>query len=154
MPRDIRRIFKASVINPVAVDRVLTYAPGYLVIAGEHFERLGENDPRSKFPSAEFVDLGSRTVLPGFVDTHVHLPQFKIMGIGAGELLTWLNTYTYPEEARFADRIRRQISHHSLMPLSRMERRPPSSIHRCTSKRPMSRSVAQAKGVRASSAKS
>jgi guanine deaminase len=25
------------------------------------------------------------------------------MGIGAGELLTWLNTYTYPEEARFAD---------------------------------------------------
>ena len=41
--------------------------------------------------------------MPGFVDTHVHLPQFAIMGIGSGELLSWLNTYTYPEEARFAD---------------------------------------------------
>src|SRR5437867_7003642 len=26
-----------------------------------------------------------------------------MMGVGEGELLTWLNTYTYPEEARFAN---------------------------------------------------
>ncbi len=101
--RDLRRIFKGLVMNPVAVDRVEVHDPGYLVVAGEKIEQLGSDDPRPKFPSAEYVDLGSKTILPGFVDTHVHLSQFAIMGIGAGELLTWLNTYTYPEEARFAD---------------------------------------------------
>ena len=46
--------------------------------------------------------MEQKRILPGFVDTHVHLPQFRIMGVGAGDLLTWLNTYTYPEEARFS----------------------------------------------------
>jgi guanine deaminase len=41
--------------------------------------------------------------VPGFVDAHVHLPQYAIMGKGTGELLTWLSTYTFPEEARFSD---------------------------------------------------
>ena len=103
MPRDLRRVFKGSVMNPVAPDRVDVYAPGYLVIAGEEIEQLSHDDPRPKYPSAEFVDLGNKTILPGLIDTHVHLAQFAIMGAGAGELLTWLNTTTYPEEARFAD---------------------------------------------------
>jgi guanine deaminase len=61
------------------------------------------DDPRPAVPFAEFIDLGNKTILPGFVDTHVHLAQFGIMGVGSGELLTWLNTYTYPEEARLAN---------------------------------------------------
>ncbi len=99
----LRRIFKSLVMNPVARDRIDVYDPGYLVIADEKIERLSRDDPRSQFPSAEFVDLSDKLVLPGFIDTHVHLPQFAIMGIGSGELLAWLNDYTYPEEARFAN---------------------------------------------------
>src|SRR5215470_7644734 len=100
---DLRRIFKAAVINPVALDRVDSYDAGYLIINGDRIERLTRDDPRPALPSAEFTDLGNKIVVPGFVDAHVHLPQFAIMGVGSGELLTWLNTYTYPEEARFAD---------------------------------------------------
>lgn len=100
---DLRRIFKASVMNPVASDRVDRYDPGYLVVSGERIESLTKDDPRGTLPSAQYVDLGMSVIMPGFVDTHVHLPQFAIMGLGSGELLTWLNTYTYPEEARFAD---------------------------------------------------
>lgn len=88
-------------MNPIAHDRVDSYAPGYLVVAGEKIERLTTDDPRSAFPSAEYIDCGGRTILPGFVDTHVHLPQFGIMGIGVGGLLDWLKAYTYPEEMRF-----------------------------------------------------
>jgi guanine deaminase len=98
-----RRVFKALVMNPLAPDRVEVYDPGYLVVADEKVERLSPEDPREEFPAAGFIDLGRQVILPGLVDTHVHLPQFAIMGIGAGELLSWLNTYTYPEEARFAD---------------------------------------------------
>jgi guanine deaminase len=98
-----RRIFKALVMNPVAPEQVERYDPGFVIVAGDKFERLTGDDPRPEFPSAEFVDLDGKVILPGFVDTHVHLPQFGIMGVGKGELLTWLNTYTYPEETRFAD---------------------------------------------------
>jgi guanine deaminase len=90
-------------MNPVARDRIDTYAPGYLVVSGGVIEELTGEDPRPKLESPDFTDLGSQTIVPGFVDTHVHLPQFRIMGIGTGELLSWLTNYTYPEETRFAD---------------------------------------------------
>lgn len=100
---DSRRIFKGVVANPLAADRVEFYDPGYLVIAGEKIAQLTKFDPRPAFPTAEFTDFDRQMIVPGFVDTHLHLPQFAIMGIGYGELLTWLNTYTYPEETKFAD---------------------------------------------------
>lgn len=44
-------------------------------------------------------------IIPGFVDTHTHAPQYVNAGRGLGmPLLDWLNTYTFPAEAKFADR--------------------------------------------------
>jgi guanine deaminase len=101
--RDIRRIFKGLVMNPVSIDRVDFYHPGYVVTYQGRIDRLTPHDPRPDFPDAEFTDFGNNAILPGFVDTHVHLPQFAIMGIGAGSLLEWLNGYALPEESRFSD---------------------------------------------------
>jgi guanine deaminase len=42
--------------------------------------------------------------LPGFVDTHVHFPQTRVLGSASGPLLDWLATSVFPEEARFVDR--------------------------------------------------
>lgn len=37
---------------------------------------------------------------PGFIDTHIHAPQYPNAGIfGKSTLLDWLNTYTFPLEA-------------------------------------------------------
>lgn len=41
--------------------------------------------------------------LPGFVDTHLHYPQTRIIGSATGPLLDWLARSTFPEEARFRD---------------------------------------------------
>lgn len=98
-----KRLFKASIINPVSPDRVDRFEPGYLVINGGVIEGLSREDPRPTTGPADFVDLERLTIVPGFVDTHVHLPQFGIMGVGTGELLSWLQNYTYPEEERFID---------------------------------------------------
>jgi len=97
------RIFKGVLFNPIARDRVDLYDPGFLIVQGEKIVRVQSSDPLPEFPNAEFRDLKEKVLLPGFVDTHVHLPQFAIMGAGNGELITWLNTHTYPEEAQFAD---------------------------------------------------
>ncbi len=90
-------------MNPVAFDRVDAYDPGYLVVHDGRIESIGSADPRPQFPDAEFLDFNGDAILPGFVDTHVHLPQFAIMGLGSESLLDWLDRLTYPEEARFSD---------------------------------------------------
>jgi guanine deaminase len=98
----LRRIHKGLVVNPVSAESSNIMDPGYLVVSGGKIDRVSLEDPRPDYPDAEFMDHGKKSILPGLIDTHVHLPQFAIMGTG-GELLTWLNKYTYPEEARFAD---------------------------------------------------
>jgi guanine deaminase len=98
----VRQIFKALVINPVSLDSVEYYNPGFLMIEGEQIISLSSVEPRRDL-AAERIDLTGRVILPGMIDTHVHLPQFAVMGIGSGELLEWLDTYTYPEETRFSD---------------------------------------------------
>ena len=42
-------------------------------------------------------------IAPGFVDTHLHLPQLDVLGSYGEQLLDWLNRYTFPNEQRFAD---------------------------------------------------
>jgi len=51
----------------------------------------------------ERIDHRGRLILPGFIDTHVHMPQLEVIASYGTELLAWLNTYTFPAEMRFAD---------------------------------------------------
>lgn len=45
-----------------------------------------------------------QVILPGFVDLHVHAPQWAQAGTALDlPLYDWLNTYTFPLEAKFAD---------------------------------------------------
>ncbi|KAL7806619.1 Metallo-dependent hydrolase [Trichoderma gracile] len=43
-------------------------------------------------------------LIPGFVDTHNHAPQWMQRGLGQGmHILDWLDSITFPNEAKFAD---------------------------------------------------
>ena len=45
-----------------------------------------------------------KNISPGLVDLHIHAPQYNFRGMGMDlELLDWLNTYTFPSEAKFKD---------------------------------------------------
>ncbi len=59
-----------------------------------------ENSPRD---GAEIVDYRDHVIIPGFVDTHVHLPQVNIRAKWKPNLLEWLENYVFPEETRFLD---------------------------------------------------
>jgi guanine deaminase len=43
-------------------------------------------------------------LVPGFVDTHLHFPQTRVLGSASGPLLEWLERAVFPEESRFAER--------------------------------------------------
>ena len=76
---------------------------GVLVDAG-CIRSVGEASAlRAAHPEARVTDYGSGLILPGFVDGHVHYPQTAIIASWGKRLIYWLNTYTFPEEARFHD---------------------------------------------------
>ncbi|MDP3820692.1 MAG: guanine deaminase [Burkholderiales bacterium] len=63
------------------------------------------NGAQPEAPDASWArqDHRGQLILPGFIDTHVHMPQLEVIASYGTELLDWLNTYTFPAETRFAD---------------------------------------------------
>jgi guanine deaminase len=49
-------------------------------------------------------DYGTCLVIPGFIDPHIHFPQYRILAAPAGSLMEWLARYTFPEEALYGDK--------------------------------------------------
>ncbi|MBK6868697.1 MAG: guanine deaminase [Burkholderiales bacterium] len=56
-----------------------------------------------QYPDVPVTHLPGRILAPGFIDTHVHYPQLDVIGSPAEGLLPWLQHYTFPAEAQFAD---------------------------------------------------
>ena len=49
------------------------------------------------------IDHRPHLIMPGFIDPHIHFPQLQVIASWGAQLLDWLNTYTFPAEAEFAD---------------------------------------------------
>ena len=91
--------------NPfLAANALVSYADGALAIENGKVVDCGDYISIAKaHPDAPVRDLRGGYILPGFIDTHVHFPQVRILGgLGYG-LLDWLEQLTLPEETRFAD---------------------------------------------------
>ncbi len=58
---------------------------------------------RSAYPNAASADLRGGFLLPGFIDTHIHFPQLRVLGGLGRSLLDWLEYCALPEEALMAD---------------------------------------------------
>lgn len=75
------------------------------MITGVH----GADDPLRPTLEAELGEVFLRLPpghfgLPGFVDLHIHAPQYPQLGLALDEPLeVWLQKYTFPLEARYAD---------------------------------------------------
>jgi len=99
------RIHKGLIFNPVSATKMEILNPGYLVISDKgRIEGLFRKNPKRNFPGAVLTDYGKKVIVPGLIDTHVHLPQYAFAGIGNLELLPWLEKYTFPRESRFSDK--------------------------------------------------
>jgi guanine deaminase len=73
--------------------------PGTLQIDGQviqdiQWDHIAEN---AEYGGSDFL------ITPGFIDAHLHLPQFDIIGAHGLPLLDWLQQHTFPAEAKWAD---------------------------------------------------
>ena len=90
--------------NPFAGGALRAEADGGLLVrAGGIVDRGSFAEVRARYAGDEVVDLTGGLVLPGFVDTHVHFPQVRVIGGLGMPLLDWLQRCALPEEARLSD---------------------------------------------------
>lgn len=55
-----------------------------------------------KYSGIPCTDYKDDLIIPGLTDLHVHAPQYTFRASGMDlELLDWLNTYAFPQEARY-----------------------------------------------------
>ena len=91
--------------NPfLTANALVAHTDGALAIENGKVVDCGDYSTVAKaHPDAPVRDLRGGYILPGFIDTHVHFPQVRILGGLGYELLDWLEQLTLPEEARLAD---------------------------------------------------
>jgi guanine deaminase len=113
MSSDTRRTaYRASIVHCLAdpaevpaqdayrffEDGLLIVEDGIVQAVGEARELMGSLDA-----DVALVEYPDALITPGFIDTHIHLPQTGMIGAYGEQLLDWLNTYTFPCERRFED---------------------------------------------------
>jgi guanine deaminase len=78
---------------------------GLLIIEDGRIKAAGEaQELTPTLPAATPVDAWPDClILPGLIDTHIHLPQTQVIASFGAQLLDWLQNYTFVEEQRFAD---------------------------------------------------
>jgi len=55
--------------------------------------------------TTERADIGGNDhfITPGLIDTHLHLPQFDLIGAHGMPLLRWLDEVVFPAEIKWSD---------------------------------------------------
>jgi 5-methylthioadenosine/S-adenosylhomocysteine deaminase len=78
------------------------FDPGAVAVTGDRIVAVGAAEDFADWEAVRRIDTAGMVVLPGFVDTHQHLFQYLMRGLGEGlELWPWLSGFMWP----FADAI-------------------------------------------------
>ena len=102
--RDVDFILhNASVVTMDAEAR--QFEQGALAIEADRIVGVGpEEEIQAEFRAAEKVDLRGRTVIPGLVNAHTHVPMTLMRGLEDDRRLdVWLLGYMMPVEREFVD---------------------------------------------------
>lgn len=101
MSADDRYGLKGHVIYCKTKDKWEICENGYLICRGNEVEGVYPVLPEH-WADIPVEDYGDRLLIPGLVDLHIHAPQYTFRGLGMDmELLEWLETNTFPEEAKY-----------------------------------------------------
>ncbi len=70
---------------------------GDILIEGKRIAKVGRE---LRVENAEVIDCSDKVIVPGLIQTHVHLAQVLFRGLAEGRsLLEWLREYIYPLES-------------------------------------------------------
>ncbi|WP_425448948.1 guanine deaminase [Dethiothermospora halolimnae] len=97
------KILKGNIIFTPELGKFSMHEDSYIIVENNKVKSICKTLP-AEYKNFEVDDYGNKLIIPGFVDLHFHAPQYANRGLGLDkELLPWLEDYTFPEEAKFAD---------------------------------------------------
>lgn len=100
----MKKVYKAHILFTKEKDRFEILENGYIAVENGLVTGTATRLEDLDAAGAEVVDFGNRLLIPAMMDMHVHAPQVHNQGVAMDlELLPWLQNYTFPEEARYAD---------------------------------------------------
>jgi guanine deaminase len=100
--RNETKIFRCKVFNPKSLEYYEYIEDALLVLENEKILDIGEyQELIVKYDEEHVIDKRKFYLIPGLIDTHIHLPQFEAKSCGYGELLDWLEKYIFPLEEKF-----------------------------------------------------
>ncbi|MGL5279295.1 MAG: amidohydrolase [Cetobacterium sp.] len=78
------------------------YNNGSILIENDLIKTIGKVDEKLILDTVEIIDAKGKIILPGLINTHVHLSQQLGRGIADDvDLLTWLRERVWPYESNF-----------------------------------------------------
>lgn len=88
------------------IDQVRYIEDGVLIAEQGQILWFGTwNDAQPHLPAnVEVQHYPEQLIIPGMIDTHIHFPQTEMVGAYGEQLLSWLNTYTFPTEIQFKEK--------------------------------------------------
>lgn len=88
------------------IDQVRYIEDGVLIAEQGQILWFGTwNDAQDHLPAnVEIQHYPEQLIIPGMIDTHIHFPQTEMVGAYGEQLLSWLNTYTFPTEIQFKEK--------------------------------------------------
>ena len=99
----MKQVLRGNIIQAPEMGRLEILEHGCMVLEDGVIQGLYRTVPEG-LEGAEVRDFGDRLLMQSFADMHLHAPQYPMLGMGMDlPLLDWLDTYTFPTEARFAD---------------------------------------------------
>ena len=99
----INAIFKGNIVHTPTKDKFEIFDDAYLIIENGLVSKITDS-LEDFYKQYTIKDYSGKLIIPGFVDLHLHAPQYPNRGLGLDkELIPWLNTYTFPEESRYKD---------------------------------------------------
>jgi guanine deaminase len=100
----MKKVYKAHILFTKEKDRFEVYENGYIAVEDGIVVGVASNLEALNAQDAEIIDFGDKLLIPAMNDMHVHAPQVHNQGVAMDlELLPWLQNYTFPEEAKYAD---------------------------------------------------
>ena len=100
----MKKVYKAHILFTKEKDRFEVYENGYIAVEDGIVVGVASNLEALNAQDAEVIDFGDKLLIPAMNDMHVHAPQVHNQGVAMDlELLPWLQNYTFPEEAKYAD---------------------------------------------------
>lgn len=103
-------VFQGAIVHSTALDTLEVLPDATIVVDHQgkivNFYKSKDEVNNSAIPGdvqVTHIPPGD-FIIPGFIDTHNHAPQWPMRGMGQGlHILDWLEKVTFPHEARFAD---------------------------------------------------